>query len=74
MHALKLIKVGDSVGLTLPGEVLAKLKCGAGETVFLTETAEGLTLSAHHPAIQEQLKAGRDFIRDYRDALRMLGE
>lgn len=74
MHALKLIQVGDAVGLALPKEVLAKLKRGAGETVFLTETAEGLTLSAHNPAIQDQLKAGHDFIRDYHDALRMLSE
>jgi len=74
MHALKLIQVGESVGLALPKEALAKLKCGVGGTVFLTETAGGLTLTSHNPVIQDQLQAGRAFIRDYRDALRMLSE
>lgn len=74
MHALKLIRIGDAVGLALPKEVLAKLRRGAGETVFLTETPEGLLLSSHNPAILTQLAAGREFIRDYQDALRMLNE
>lgn len=74
MHVLKLVQVGESVGLALPKEVLAKLNCGVGETVFLTETAAGLTLTSHNPVIQDQLQAGREFMRDYRDALRMLIE
>lgn len=74
MHALKLVPVGDALGLALPQEVLAKLKCSAGETLFLIETAEGLTLSAHDPPIQGQVRAGRDFLRDYHEALRMLNE
>lgn len=74
MHALKLVQIGESVGLPLPTEALVKLNCGVGSTVYLTETATGLTLTVHNPAIQDQLQAGRDFIRDYRDALRMLTE
>ena len=74
MHALKLVLVGDAVGLALPQEVLAKLKCGAGETVFLVETPEGITLSAYDPAIQDQIRTGREFIRDYHSALRMPSE
>lgn len=74
MHALKLIQVGESVCLALPKEALSKLNCGVGKTVFLAETAEGFALTSHHPLIQDQLQAGRDFIRDYHDALRMLAE
>ncbi|HJV81488.1 AbrB/MazE/SpoVT family DNA-binding domain-containing protein [Noviherbaspirillum sp.] len=74
MHALKLIRIDDSVGLILPKEVLAKLKRGAGDTVFLAETVEGLLLSPHDPALQNQLDAGREFIDDYSRALRALTE
>lgn len=74
MHTLKLIQVGESVALALPKEALAKLNCGVGATVFLAETAEGLTLTSHNPLIQDQLRAGRDFMRNYHDALRMLTE
>ena len=74
MHALKLIPIGNALGLVLPREVLAKLKRGPGDTVYLIETPDGLLLAAQHPAIQEQVDAGRVFIEDYRDALRALSE
>lgn len=74
MHAVKLIRLDDAVGLALPDDALSRLRCGVGETVFLTETAEGIFLSAHPPALQEQLQAGRDFMRDYRAALRLLDQ
>ncbi|HYC43205.1 MAG TPA: AbrB/MazE/SpoVT family DNA-binding domain-containing protein [Noviherbaspirillum sp.] len=72
MHALKLIPLGDGYGVVLPREVLAKLRCGSGGTVYLTETADGLILSSNHPVIQEQVDAGRAFIEDYKEALRAL--
>jgi hypothetical protein len=72
MHALKLIKIGDSVGVVLPLEALAKLKRGSGEIVFLAESRQGLTLSAHNPALQSQMDIGREFIGEYRNTLRAL--
>lgn len=74
MHVLKLVPVGEAVGLVLPGEVLAKLRRGAGETVFLTEAPEGWMLTAYDPAILDQLEAGHEFIDDYRVTLQALAE
>jgi len=74
MHAVKLVRFADAVSLVLPAETLAALRCSAGDTVFLTQTAEGLSVSAFSPVLQEQLRAGRDFLRDYGDAMRMLSE
>lgn len=74
MHLLKPVRIGDAVGLVLPEEMLKKLKRGTGDTVSLSETGEGRVISAHSPVVPEQLKAGLEFIRDYRDALHMLGE
>ncbi|NDE33016.1 MAG: AbrB/MazE/SpoVT family DNA-binding domain-containing protein, partial [Betaproteobacteria bacterium] len=37
MTALKLTQIGNSVGLVLPKELLARLKLERGGTVFLTE-------------------------------------
>ena len=65
MHALKLVRAGDAPGLPLQREALARLERGAEEDP---------SPSVHNSAIHEQLRAGRDFIRDYRDALRMLAE
>lgn len=39
---VKVTTVGDSVGVILPDEVVARLKIGDGDTVVLTETPSGL--------------------------------
>ncbi|HVL74871.1 MAG TPA: AbrB/MazE/SpoVT family DNA-binding domain-containing protein [Noviherbaspirillum sp.] len=72
MHALKLIRIGDAVGVVLPREALARLQRGTGEIVFLTESHHGLTLTADDPVLQKQLDVGREFIGAYRGALKAL--
>jgi putative addiction module antidote len=74
MQALKLTQIGNSVGVVLPKEVLAQLKLQKGDTVFLTEAANGVTLSPYDPAIEEELNAGREFMKEYRDTFRALAK
>lgn len=72
MHPLKLIRIGDAVGVVLPREALARLERSSGDTVFLTESRQGLTLTPHNPATQQQLDVGREFVGAYRTALKAL--
>jgi putative addiction module antidote len=74
MTALKLTQIGNSVGVILPKEVLSRLKLEKGDTVFLTEAANGVTLTPYDPALDEQLKLGREFMRDYRDTFHQLAK
>jgi len=74
MSALKLSQIGNSVGVILPKEVLARLKLAKGDTVFLTEAANGITLTPYDPALEEQLKLGREFMHDYRDTFHQLAK
>jgi len=41
MAALKLTRIGNSMGVILPNEVLARLKLEKGDTLFMTEAANG---------------------------------
>jgi putative addiction module antidote len=74
MHILKLTQIGNSVGVVLPKEALARLKLSKGETVFLTETPEGYTLTPYDPALEEEIEAGRAFMREYRDTFHQLAK
>ncbi len=74
MSALKLTQIGNSVGVILPKEVLARLKLGKGDTVFMTEAANGITLTPYDPAVDEQLQLGREFMREYRDTFHQLAK
>ena len=74
MSALKLTQIGNSVGVILPKEVLARMKVEKGDTVFLTEAANGITLTPYDPELEEQLKLGREFLREYRDTFHQLAK
>jgi putative addiction module antidote len=74
MHALKLTQIGTSVGVILPKDLLARMKLEKGDTVFITETPEGLTVTPFNPEVAEQVEAGRAFMREYRDTFHELAK
>ena len=74
MQALKLTQIGNSVGVILPKEILARLKLEKGDTVFVTETPDGFAVTPYDPALEEQIKAGREFMREFRDTFHQLAK
>jgi putative addiction module antidote len=74
MTTLKLTQIGNSVGVILPKEVLARLKLGKGDTVFVTDAVNGVILTPYDPALDQQIEAGREFMREYRDTFHQLAK
>lgn len=74
MHALKLTQIGNSVGVILPKEILARLKLEKGDTIFVTEMPEGYRLTPYDPSLAEQLELGREFMREFRDTFHELAK
>ena len=74
MHALKLIQIGNSVGVILPKEVLARLKLSKGDTLHVSATPDGIALTPYDPNFEEQVDLGREFMREYRDTFRALAK
>jgi putative addiction module antidote len=74
MLALKLTQIGNSVGLVLPKEVLARLKLEKGDTVFLTEAPDGVRLTPHDPSFEIQMEAARAIMKKRRNVLRELAK
>ncbi len=74
MQALKLTQIGNSVGLILPKEVLARLKLEKGDTVYLTDAPGGVTISPHDPDFAEQMDLARQIMKEHRDVLRELAK
>jgi putative addiction module antidote len=52
MKGIKLRRVGNSIGLILPKEILVKLKLEKGDTVFLSDTPSGIAISPYDPTFQ----------------------
>lgn len=74
MHQLKLTQIGNSVGVILPRDVLARLKLEKGDTVFITETPEGYAITPHDPAFETQMEAAREIMKSRRTVLRELAK
>ena len=74
MHALKLTQIGNSVGVILPKEVLARLKLQKGDMVYLTDAANGVNLSPYSAEFEVQMTAARDLMKRRRNVLRELAK
>lgn len=75
MTALKLTRIGDAVGVILPEDVLARLKLAQGDTVFMTEAANGgVLLTAQDPSVDEQVALGREFMQEFHETFKELAK
>ena len=49
-------------------------KVEKGDSIFVTETPEGLAITAHDPAFEEQMKAAQAIMKKRRNVLRELAK
>lgn len=59
---LTLVQVGDSVGVVLPEDMLARLNVAIGDDVSLTEVDGGFALTHAAPAVDEQMAIASGFM------------
>ena len=71
---LKLVQVGDEVGVVLPRELLDNLGAREGDTLDVTETPNGLLLSAGPEVFERQMGIARRIMREKRHILRRLAD
>ena len=74
MSALKLTQIGNSVGVILPKDLLARLKLEKGDTLFWTEAANGVNLSTYSPEFEIQMTAARRIMKKRRAVLHELAK
>jgi putative addiction module antidote len=74
MIPLKVTTIGNSTGVILPKEALAKLNVTKGDTLMLTETPEGFVLTPYDVTFERQMNVAEKIANRYRDALRELAK
>lgn len=70
----KIIAIGNSAGIILPKELLARLNVQKGDSICLSETPYGANLTPYDDQFMRKLEATQRVMRKYRDALRKLAE
>ena len=74
MSSLKLRAIGNSVGVILPKEVLARLNVGEGDTVYAVDTPDGIRLTRSNPEFEEQMEVAKRMMKRWRNVLRELAK
>ncbi|MDR0775576.1 MAG: AbrB/MazE/SpoVT family DNA-binding domain-containing protein [Azonexus sp.] len=72
--ALKETKIGNSAGVILPKEPLALLRVGLGDSLYATESPDGLRLTAANPEFATKMELAEQIMREDRDILRVLAK
>jgi len=72
LYRLKLRRVGNSLGVTLPREAVARLDVAEGDELFLTEAPDGFLLSPYDAGFAAAMAAFDETRRRFRQALRAL--
>ena len=75
MVALKVRKVGTSLGLVLPKAVVNRLHIKEGEKLFLIEGPNNTyRLTPFDPAFQKRIKKAAEIMSRYRNTLNVLSK
>lgn len=71
---LRFTQIGNSLGVILPKDILARLRVDKGDALFVSETPEGLSLMPFDPTFDEQVALGREFMNEYRQTFHTLAK
>jgi putative addiction module antidote len=74
-YVLQIKRIGNSTGLILPKELLARLKLAEGDKLHVIEQTErGIKLSPYDPKHAKAMEIARQSFRRYADAYRALAK
>ncbi len=69
-----LTQIGNSLGVILPKEMLAHLKVGKGDSLFVTEVPDGVALRPYDEQFEQQMALAREIMKKRRAVLRELAK
>jgi putative addiction module antidote len=71
---LRITKIGNSAGIVLPRELLARLRAGVGDTLYVSEAPDGIRITAADPDFAAKMAVAEQIMREDRDILRVLAK
>jgi putative addiction module antidote len=71
---LKVTTIGNSAGVILPRELLARLRVEKGDELYALETPDGIKLTTYDPTLAKQMEVAEKVMRKRRTLLRKLAD
>jgi putative addiction module antidote len=74
MNSLKLRKIGNSLGVILPADVLSQMNASEGDELFLTQNRRGISLTTLSRQQARQMEMAQKLMEENFEMLRMLAK
>jgi putative addiction module antidote len=75
MVELKVRKIGNSLGVVLPKEVIEELQTGEGKKLFLRKSPDGTyVVTPYDPLFEKKMTKAREIMGRYRNTLHALSK
>jgi putative addiction module antidote len=71
---LEIKKIGNSTGVILPKEMLARLRLEQGDTITITETPDGFMATRADPVFERAMEIARRAMKKYHNTLTELAK
>ena len=74
MQVAKITTLGNSLGIVLSREILARLRVDKGDLLYLVESPLGFEVMPYEPQFIGQLQRAEQLMRAQRNALKVLSD
>ncbi len=71
---LRITSIGNSSGVILPKELLARLRVEKGDELYALETPDGIRLTTFDPTLAKQMDVAEQVMREDRQVLHKLAQ
>lgn len=71
---LKIRKIGNSLGASIPKEILEQMNVGEGDSLYVTQTPDGIQLTPYDPEFESAMEAAKNITNRYRNAMKELAK
>ena len=71
---LKIQKIGGSLSASIPSEILEQMNVGEGDSLYVTQTPDGIYLTSNDPEFETAMEAAKNITDRYHNALQELAK
>ena len=71
---LKIQKIGDSLGVSIPHEILEQMNVAEGDSIYVVQTPDGIYLTTEDPEFKTVMETARNISDRYCNAMKELAK
>ena len=71
---LKILRIGDSLSVSIPQEILDQMNVGEGDSLYVTQNTNSIELTTYDPEFETAMATAKEITNRYSKALKELAK